>query len=190
MSMNRVQNKLESRTTLLGAGGDDRPNPLAPAAAGLAPRSLRNPPVDYHEADRLFRQVVGRLDARRGDEAEVRLSMLMKAFGQILGWPSGWHTSGCRLHHLLPCRLQRLLESGDRHLLAAMNDSEQFPQRRPHPLPVGLLLSTRQRHEKLHVADQVGQAELHQHIELPHVFAVGTEVIAVYSCSSPIRVNW
>ena len=40
MSMYRVQNKMKDRTTLLDAGGNDRPNPLAPAAAGLAPRAL------------------------------------------------------------------------------------------------------------------------------------------------------
>ncbi len=69
MSMNRVQKKLEDRTTLLGVGGDDRPDPLAPAAAGFAARALRNPAVDHHEANRLFRQVIGRFDAERPGSA-------------------------------------------------------------------------------------------------------------------------
>jgi hypothetical protein len=81
MSMNRVQNKLEDRTALLGAGGDDRPNPLAPTAAGLAPRPLGSPSVDHHKADCLFGQVVGRLDARRRDEAEVGVAVLTETLG-------------------------------------------------------------------------------------------------------------
>ena len=81
MGLDGIQQKLKRRTTLLGATGDHRPDALAPSTAFLAPRPLRNPPVDHHKANRLFRQVVGRLDPRRGDEAEVRRSMLAKAPG-------------------------------------------------------------------------------------------------------------
>ena len=51
--MNRVQKKLEGRTTLLGAGGGDRPDAFAPAAAGFAARALRDLPVDDYKADRV-----------------------------------------------------------------------------------------------------------------------------------------
>ena len=85
MSLNRVQQELKDRATLLGAGGDHRPDPLAPAAAFLAPRPLGDLPVDHHEANRLFGQVVRRLDARRGDEAEVRFPVLAEPFRQVLG---------------------------------------------------------------------------------------------------------
>jgi len=74
MSLHRVEQELEDRATLLGAGGDHCPDTLAPPTAFLAGRPLRDMPVDHHEMNRLFRQVVRRVDARRGDEAEVRFS--------------------------------------------------------------------------------------------------------------------
>ena len=63
MRLDRFQQEIEHRSTLLRAGGDGGPDPLAPASAGFAARALRNPAIDHHEADRLFRQVVRRLDA-------------------------------------------------------------------------------------------------------------------------------
>ena len=59
-----------------------------------------------------------------------------------------------------------------------MDHGKQFPQRFPQPLAVSLVLSAGQRQQEFHVADQVGHAELHPHVELPHVLAVGAEVIA------------
>ena len=95
MSMNRVQKKLKDRTVLLGAGGNDRPNPLAPAAAGLAPRPLGNAPVDHHEANRLFGQVVGRLDARRGDEPErYRIPRRQGKINMTPGGSNSWKILG------------------------------------------------------------------------------------------------
>ena len=84
MRFNRFQHELEGRSALLRAGGDGGPDTLAPATPGFATCALRDPAVDNHEADRLFRQVVCRLDARCGDETEVRLAVLMEAFSQIL----------------------------------------------------------------------------------------------------------
>jgi len=51
--MNRVQKKLEYRTALLNAGGDDRPNPLAPAAAGLTSRERFRKAINHEESDRV-----------------------------------------------------------------------------------------------------------------------------------------
>ena len=53
-----------------------------------------------------------------------------------------------------------------------------FSLRVPHPLAISLVLASGQRQQELHIANQVRHAELHQHVELPHVLAVGAEVIA------------
>ena len=83
--MDRVEQELKGRTALLSAGGDQCPNPLAPTAAGLASRSLGDPPVDDHEANRLFRKIVGGVDPWGGDEAEVRLPVFVEAIRHISG---------------------------------------------------------------------------------------------------------
>jgi len=71
MSLDRFQQELEYRAALLGAGGDGRPDSLAPPTARFATGALCNPTVDHHESDRLFREVVCRFDARCGDELEI-----------------------------------------------------------------------------------------------------------------------
>ena len=64
LRMNRVQEKLKNRTTLLGAGGDDRPDPFAPAAAGFAARPSGDMPVNHHKADRLLGEIAHSSDKR------------------------------------------------------------------------------------------------------------------------------
>jgi len=59
-----------------------------------------------------------------------------------------------------------------------MDHAEKLLQCLAHPAAVRFLLLVRKRDEELHVADQVGHAELHQGAELAHVFAIGTEVVA------------
>ncbi len=44
-------------------------------------------------------------------------------------------------------------------------------------LRVGRRHLVRQRRQKLHIADQVGQTELHRHIEVPHILPIRPEVI-------------
>ncbi len=61
----------EHRSSLLTARRHHRPDPLAPPVPALAPRPLRDPPVDHHEPDRLLRQVVRRLDLGRREEPEI-----------------------------------------------------------------------------------------------------------------------
>src|SRR5438552_3296438 len=69
--------RLEDRTTLLRTRRDYCPDPFAPASAGLPTRPLGDVPVDHHEADRLFRQVVRRPPARRGHDLKVGLPVLL-----------------------------------------------------------------------------------------------------------------
>src|SRR4029077_3442085 len=68
----------------LGATGDHRPDPLAPPPTRLTARPLRHLPVQYHEPNRLLRQVVRRLHVRGRHELEVRLPVLREALRQIL----------------------------------------------------------------------------------------------------------
>ncbi len=57
--------------TGLHAGGDHRPDTLAPLSADFAAGALGHATVDDHEANRLFSQIVGRFDSGRGDKLEV-----------------------------------------------------------------------------------------------------------------------
>ncbi len=62
---------VEHGSVLLGAGGNGSPDAFAPLSAAPASGALGDAAVDDYETYGLFRQVVGRFDARRGDEAEV-----------------------------------------------------------------------------------------------------------------------
>jgi hypothetical protein len=78
MRVDRIQQELEYRPTLLGAAGDHGPNALAPAPAFFTARPLGDPSIDHHEANCLFGQVVRRPDARRGNEAKIGFSVPAK----------------------------------------------------------------------------------------------------------------
>ena len=162
----------------MGAGGDHRPDSLAPPAAFFAPRPLRDVPVNHHEANRLLGQVVRWVDARCRDEAEVRFPIFTEPFRQIPGVPGVRHTCCGRPHHSLPRRCQGPLKRRRLHLLTAVDHAEEIAQGLPQTLAVSLNLAFGERQQVLHVADQVDHGELHQHIAVPHVLAVGAEVVA------------
>lgn len=71
-----MANELEGRTALLGAGGQRRPDALAPATTGLPPRPLSDFAVDGKEANLPLGAVVCRLDARRVQEGEMGVAMI------------------------------------------------------------------------------------------------------------------
>ena len=110
------------------------------------PFSLRVPWVMCRsittKSDRLFRQIVRRLDARRGDEAEVRFPVLAEPLRQILSVIALGHAGGGDLQHLLPGRFQPLLKPCRRHLLAPVDHGKQVPQRVSHPLAVSPVLAS------------------------------------------------
>lgn len=68
---------------MLRASGNHSPDPLTPAAALLAPRALRDASVDGHATNRLFRQVVRRVDAGRRDEVEVGFPCSRNRFARL-----------------------------------------------------------------------------------------------------------
>jgi len=82
------------RSALLAAGRDQGPDALAPLLAAPAAGGLGDAPVDHHEADRLLGEVVGRLDAGRGDKAEIRLTVVAKTLGDVLRFGRVRHAMG------------------------------------------------------------------------------------------------
>ena len=81
----RVVEKLERRAALLGTGGQDRPDTLAPPTPSFPPRSLSDLAVDGEKADLTLGAVVGRLDAWRVQESEIGVAMVAEAIGDVLG---------------------------------------------------------------------------------------------------------
>jgi len=61
---------VEHGSFLLGTHGDGGPDAFARLSATLASGALGDAAVDGHQADGLFGEVVGRFDARRGQEAK------------------------------------------------------------------------------------------------------------------------
>jgi hypothetical protein len=74
------------------------PNPFAPATPRFAARSLRNPAINYHKPNCLFRDVVGGLDVRRRDKFKVGLSPFEESFGHIPGLFRRWNMLRCLCH--------------------------------------------------------------------------------------------
>ena len=168
---------LEHRSVLLGAGGGGRPDAFAPAAAARAACALGHVAVLDHEAYGLLGQVVRGRDARRGDEAEVGRPVSAEAVRQVPGLDPR-RGALAHLQHPVAGAFQGPLEPRRRHQLPPVDDVKQAPQffQQPPAVVGGHLV--RQVGQELHVADQVGQAELHQHVEVAHVLAVGREVVA------------
>ena len=175
MRLDRLQQELEGRSALLRAGGDVGPNVFAPAAPGFAPRALRNPAVDNCEADRLFRQVVRRFDARRGNESKVRSAVLVLPSSQVLGVLDLRNAGGRHTKDLVAGRFQLLGKPDLAELVATVDHCEQSPQGPADTLALSLLLVARQRGEELHVTDQMSRAGLNQHTKRVHEREIGEE---------------
>src|SRR5208282_4667909 len=77
-----------------------------------------------------------------------------------------------------PCRLQLGLELLGRQQLPAVDHPKELAQRLAQPGPIHSIPFVRQRRDELHVADQVGQAELERHVELAQVTPIGREIVA------------
>ncbi len=100
----------EHRSTLLPTRRDHRPDPLAPAIPRLAPRPLRDQPVDHHEPDRLLRQVVRRLHSRSRDEPEITRPVRLEPLRQVAAVLRLRHIGRAATQHLGPGRLQLALK--------------------------------------------------------------------------------
>ena len=79
------EEELKSRCVVDCAGCHYRPDALTPSVAGSAAGALCDESVDDHEADGLLRDVVGRVDARSGDESEVCGAVLVESFRDVDG---------------------------------------------------------------------------------------------------------
>ena len=76
MGLDDLDEVVEGGAALGGTGSDDRPDAFGPFPSTFAARPLCDVAVYRHKPDRLFGQVVGRFDARCGDELEVRATMV------------------------------------------------------------------------------------------------------------------
>jgi len=91
MGHDRCLQELEHRSALLCAGGGRCPDPLQPSLSGFTSRALGHVSVDHHKANRLFRQVVRRLDARRRQETKVTFAVFPEPLRQVLRLGRSWH---------------------------------------------------------------------------------------------------
>ena len=74
--------------------------------------------------------------------------------------------------------LQLHLEGRGAQKVAAVNDAKQCTQTFQHPFAVRLVFCVRMFDKKAHVAQKMGQAKLHEDVEVFHVLAVGREIVA------------
>ena len=172
------EEKIEDRATLLGASGDNRPDPLEPAPTGFATRTLGYVSVDDYKANRLLRQIVGRLDTGCCYEPDVTRAVFLEATGKI-------RRLGCARDTLDGCLTQRFasnFQPGSERLgldeVTATDDMEQSTHSLQNAATVRLILEVGMLGQELEISDQVGQTELHQHSAIAHVLTVGTEVVA------------
>ena len=173
----RLTQEAVHRLALLHARRNHRPNPLAKLTTAFASRPLRDVPVDHHEPDRLFRQVVRRFDTRRRHDHEVGRTVLGKPLLHVLPVLRR-RTAKTNLQHPVTGRLQSGLEHSLGKRLSLVDHLEQALQRGPQVLPITAVPLIGQRRQELHIADQVSQTKLQTHATLPHVAAIGREIVA------------
>ena len=133
--------ELKYRSPLLVTSLDDGPDALAPAAAIFTARALRDPPMDRHEPNGLFGQLVGRFDVGLGNESEVALPVLPKASCQVVCLGSLWRSSRGVPYQLVASLLQFPTEPFLRSIfIAAVDHAKQFSQVGQQSLTMGLVL--------------------------------------------------
>src|ERR1035437_4468379 len=81
VGLDSISDKVEGRNALLVTGGYGSPDAFAPLPPCLAPRALRDVPINDHISDRLFGQVVRRFDSRRRDKPEIACAIFTQALG-------------------------------------------------------------------------------------------------------------
>ena len=154
-SSDRPAQEVVHRLALLHARGNHRPDALAPTAAAFATRSLSNVPINHHETDGLFGQVVGRLHSRCCDEGEVGRAMLAETSGHVLARPRCWRLVHAHAQYFLACQQHARIEDKRRQFPPLVKHRKQFFQCLPQALPIAPIACIRQRRQKLDVADQM-----------------------------------
>ena len=79
MRLDGVNKERVGRRALRGAGGNRRPDALAPLTAFLAPGPLGDVAIDHHKANGLFGKVVGRPNFLGRDEFEIGAAAFLDA---------------------------------------------------------------------------------------------------------------
>ena len=178
MGEERFLKELHQVATGLFAGRDRRPNAFVPIAALLATSALCDFSIKNHEPNRLFSQIVGRVDTWRGDELEERRAVLAKPLCHISRLARRGNPVRGLGKNRFPGGGQTTFDRVLGEFVAAMKRAKHFADSLQQALAVGLRRLVRKDRQILYVADQMGQAELHAKVQFTHVFAIGAEVIA------------
>lgn len=135
--------------------------------------------IDHHKTNRLLSEIVGGFNSRRRDELQVTVAVFLKAVGKVVGFRCLRNLPIHSVRQLARRFVQSRLKFLVREFFAAMNHMKHLPGRFQNALSVGAILFVGMIDQNFYIADEVGQAELHQHVVVqPHVFAVGTEIVA------------
>ena len=106
---------MKRREVVNGAGSHDGPDAFTPAIAGFTAGSLCDKSVDDNEANGLFGNIVGRIDAGSGDKSEIRVAVLNEAIGHVAGGFVFWHISGGGGDDRISLSFESLLEGVGSH---------------------------------------------------------------------------
>ena len=126
----------------------------------------------------MFRQVVRRLHVGFSDETEIAIRVVGKAFGQVARFPGRGQLLQSSGDESVPLPGQHQAKTLLRRVGGTVvNDAEQFPQMFQEQRAVAAIVGIGMLHQEFHVADQMRQAELHEHMAVLHVLAVGAKVV-------------
>ncbi len=156
MGEERFLKKLHQVAPGLFAGRDRCPNALAPIAALFATSALRDFAIENHEPNRLFGQIIGRIDARRGDELEERRAVLAKPPCHISCLARRGHPVRGLGENRFPGGSQTMLDRTLGEFVAPMERAKHLADRVEQAFAVRLRRLVGKGRQILYVADQMG----------------------------------
>ncbi len=129
MGEERFLKELDQVAARLFAGRQRGPDAFTPLTALLAARALGDFAVEYHEPNCLFGQIIGRIDARRGDDLEERGAVLAKPVCHVLRLARGGNPAGRLGEHNVPGGGQTTFDRSLGEFVAAMKRVKHFADR-------------------------------------------------------------
>lgn len=124
--------------TGLPASRDCRPDRLTPPATLFAARPLRDFSIEHNESNRLFGQIVGRVDARCRNELKERVAVVAEPLRHVSCFSGIGHPPGRLSAQFVSRRGQAAINRSLGKLVAAMERTEQFANRIQQSLAVRL----------------------------------------------------
>ena len=102
MSLDRLAYKIECVSVLAGTSRQYSPDAFAPGSALFAASALRNIAVYDNKANRLFSEIIGRFNARRGNKLEISIAVFTETIGKILSLTTVWNINQRRTGTAMP----------------------------------------------------------------------------------------